>query len=207
MTKRPIAALIAALVVGVPAGIAAITEPSADAGPQQPAPVEVRPMQSDAQGSGDAATPAQPEVMAEAASPAVSNTVEKYVAVPYTNIRLKVSSNALPSSAAELPDMLPSTMAYFDRLNANRTLTGAAGSAFPMAAAELPQQLPATVAYFDRMESSRLAAATPAPAPVTAIAPAPAATESPAATASSSAEINAAMYRPATQPATERPGT
>lgn len=197
--KRTIALVVAGLIVGTQAGIAAISEQGADAA-QTPA-AETSAVQPQVEAT------TQPEIVAQApdaaapSTPAVSEAVEKYVAIPYTSMRLKVTSTTFPSAAVENPP-LPGMAEYFDRLNNNRVLTGAAGSVFPTTVED--QVSPMTVAYFDRVEAQRMAASRPAPA--VAAAPAPV-MESPSAASAPAADAQVNTLQSSAPSAEQRPGS
>lgn len=152
--RRSIAVVIAGLLVGAQAGIAAISLPEseseeyAEASYAEPAPV----VAESAEAAAPEAEPVEQAASAvEEAAPARDAVVS---AAPDTQAAF-VPSTVFPSSADDV-SILPALAAYLDRKAATQ-LTGAPGPVFPSSADEW-RLLPAVIAYFDRLEATRLAA-------------------------------------------------
>ena len=189
-----IALAVAGIIAGAHAGIAAVNPESTEAIAEPGA------TQAEAQATGDSApdvmqnqVPAPAAESAPAVTQAAAATEEKTVRIPFTNFRVKVTHATFPSASQELPDPLPSVVAYFDRRNANTVLTGAPGPVFPVSSGEFAEPLPSVVAYWDRVEEQRIAAARPARAIATDAVASSGASPSPVTSMSSPAEGLAAQ--------------
>lgn len=185
--KTRIAVLIAALMLGTQAGVAAIE--GTDASEQAQAAeqrVEAIPVEPVAAVEPAATSEQEPVAAAEPAAPSMTEKAVGFMQTTasrvrdwfdrfVTALRSGASSGITPpptfpegSEGEELPTLLPAQVAYFERLEQERTFdVASAGSPFPAGSEgeELPTLLPAQVAYFERLEQQRLASLEPQPAP------------------------------------------
>jgi hypothetical protein len=147
--KRPItiALIVAGLIAGTTAGIAAINSevaPKAEPVALQPA----TEMKAESQVVAEAQAPTT-ELVAQApaemsaqgktarapAVPAARNPDEQMVRIPFTDYYVRVTNPTFPSAAMELPEMLPATIAFLEQREATR-----------LAASQPKVQTPAPVA-------------------------------------------------------------
>ena len=65
------------------------------------------------------------------------------VRIPFTNYYVTVTNPTFPSSFPETPDPLPSTIAYFDQLEATRLAAAQQAASTPVATLEALPAVPA----------------------------------------------------------------
>lgn len=157
MQKRPItiALAIAGLIAGTTAGIAAINSDIAPVAAQPAAEVKTAtepqlvtevqaPAAVVAQAEPAAAAPVVTVAPTKAPTPPAARSThdETMVRVPFTNYYVRVTNPTFPSSGAESPEMLPATVAYFDRIESTRLAANQpAPAAAPVAALDLPSTI------------------------------------------------------------------
>lgn len=185
--KTRIAVLIAALMLGAQAGVAAIeetqslemtteaAEPQADATPIEPA------------ATTEPAAASAPAATAEPAAPSVADRAAGFMQSTASRVRgwwdqfvTAFRSGAQGARAGLTPPstfpqgadgdvhtwLMPTQMAYLEQLEQQRAHLVARGDAFPLGSEgeELPLLMPTQVAYFERLEQQRLASLQPQPA-------------------------------------------
>lgn len=167
-SKTRIAALIAALMFGAQAGVAALEETAsvevseaveqrAEALPAEPAATPEPAAAPERIASAETAAPPPSEQAADTGQSAVSR-VRSWFGRFMTALRSGTPPPTFPEgSHGERWTPLPAQLAYFEQLERERAHLVARGDAFPVGSQTESWLLPAQVAYFDRLEQQRLA--------------------------------------------------
>ena len=172
-------ALIVAMLFAVPAAVAALDEsassPAADvAEPVQEVLAAAAEPVTGADPAEVAAEPAESIAQSESAAQPEPMVQPEAAVQPTARVQRAAASAAYPRNDEVGATLLPSLLAYLERMAQQRSHLIARGDAFPTGDA-MDQPLPALVAHLDRVDQARIAAAQPQP--VARIETAPAAAE------------------------------